>query len=138
MARGERIGLKDRQRVFELASRGLSVRQIAERMGISSLSAKQILAQGLRRCTRCGRIIVSGDLCHVCSLPAEAPLCDRLKAFRAVAGLSQMAVVLVMGVHESRLRNWEKGRKQPTEHELEMLAAALGITVQELTGKGEA
>jgi transcriptional regulator with XRE-family HTH domain len=49
-----------------------------------------------------------------------------------------MAVVLVMGVHESRLRNWEKGRKQPTEHELEMLAAALGITVQELTGKGEA
>jgi transcriptional regulator with XRE-family HTH domain len=137
MPHRRRIGLKERQRLFELESQGLSVQKIAERMGISFLTAKQILAKRLFLCARCGRVSDSGGLCPVCSLPAEAPFCDRLKAFRTIAGVSQMSLGLAMGVHESRVRNWEKGRKQPTEHELQMLAAALGLTVHELTGKGE-
>jgi transcriptional regulator with XRE-family HTH domain len=134
MPEGKRIGPQDRQRVFELASQGLSVRQIAERMGISSPTAQRILAQSPRRCVRCGRLIDRGDLCPVCSLPMDAPFCDRLKAFRAVADVSQMALALKIDVHVSRVRNWEKGREQPTEHEVKMLAEALGLTVPELTG----
>jgi DNA-binding XRE family transcriptional regulator len=106
-------------------------------MGISFLAAKQILAKGLLRCARCGKVVGSGDLCPVCSLPAEAPFYDRLKAFRRIAGLSQMTLALTIGVSEIRVRNWEKGRTLPTEYELKMLAEALGLTVQELTGNGE-
>ena len=131
----KRIGLRDRQRVLELADEGLSIRQIAERMGISFSTAKNVLAQGLRHCARCGRLTDRADLCPVCSLPANAPFCDRLKAFRTVANVSQMSLALKIGVHESRVRNWEKGRTQPTEEsELKMLAEALGLTVQDLTG----
>jgi DNA-binding XRE family transcriptional regulator len=134
MPHGKQIRPQDRQRVFELASQGVSTRQIAERMGISSLAAKQILAKGLVRCARCGKMVGSGDLCPVCSLPAEAPFHDRLKAFRRIAGLSQMTLALTIGVSEIQVRNWEKGRTQPTERELKMLAEALGLTAQELTG----
>ena len=136
MPHGKQIRPQDRQRVFELASQGLPTRQIAERMGISFLAAKQILAKGLLRCARCGRVVGSGDLCPVCSLPAEAPFYDRLKAFRRIAGISQMTLALTIGVSESRVRSWEKGRTQPTERELKMLAEALGLTAQELTGDG--
>jgi len=137
MPHGKQIRPQDRERVFELASQGLPTRQIAERMGIGFLAAKQILAKRLLRCARCGRVVGSGDLCPVCSLPAEAPFCDRLKAFRRIAGLSQMTIALRIGMHESRVRSWENGRRQPAEHELKMLAEALGLTVQELTGNAE-
>jgi transcriptional regulator with XRE-family HTH domain len=137
MPHGKQIGLRDRQRVFELASQGLSVRQIAERMGVSFLAAKRALAKGLLRCPQCGRVSDSGDLCPVCSLPVEAPFYDRLKAFRRIAGLSQMSLALTIGVDESRVRNWEKGRKQPAEHEVKTLAEALGLTMRELTGSAE-
>src|SRR5438105_15781365 len=102
MPHGKQIRLEDRQRVFDLASQGLPTRQIAERMGISFLAAKQILAKGLLRCARCGRVVGSGDLCPVCSLPAEAPFYDRLKAFRRIASLSQMTLALTIGVSEIR------------------------------------
>ena len=82
-------------------------------------------------------MVGSGDLCPVCSLPAEAPFYDRLKAFRRIASLSQMTLALTIGVSEIRVRSWEKGRTQPSERELEMLAEGLGLTVQELTGKAE-
>ena len=122
----KRIGLKVRQRVLELANQGLSIRQIAERAGITAPTVKKVLAQGLRHCARCGRLTDRGDLCPVCSLPADAPFCDRLKAFRMLADLSQMALGLKIRVHESRVRNWEKGQAQPTERELKVLAEALG------------
>jgi hypothetical protein len=46
-------------------------------------------------------------------------------------------VAASFGMHESRVRNWRKGRTQPTERELTMLAQALGRTVQELTGNAK-
>jgi len=67
----------------------------------------------------------------------ESPLYDRLKAFRTVADVSQMALALPIEIHERRVRNWEKGRTKPTDRELKMLAEALGLTVQELTGNAE-
>ena len=67
----------------------------------------------------------------------ESPLYDRLKAFRTVADVSQMSLALPIEIHERRVRNWEKGRTQPTDREFKMLAEALGLTVQELTGNAE-
>jgi DNA-binding transcriptional regulator YiaG len=49
-----------------------------------------------------------------------------------------MALALKIGVSESRMPSWEKGRKQPADRELKMIAEALGLAVEELTGKGEA
>jgi ribosome-binding protein aMBF1 (putative translation factor) len=54
-----------------------------------------------------------------------------------VADASQLALALKIDVHVSRVRNWEKGRMQPTEPELQTLADALGLSVQELIGKAE-
>jgi len=131
------VGRRPDKRTGLLAKQGLSIRQIAERVGVSAPTAKKVLAQGLRRCARCGRLTDRGDSCPVCSLPVDAPLYDRLKAFRTVADVSQMSLALTIGMHERRVRNWEKGRTKPTEHELKMLAEALGLTVQELTGNAE-
>lgn len=132
--RGRRITTKERARILELASQGLSVGQIAERMSMSLWITRQALAKGLMRCSGCSRVRDSGDVCPVCSLPATAPFGDRLRAFRTVAGLSQLRLALVSGVNETTVRNWEKARGRPTKGKLKLLAALLGITVQELTG----
>jgi transcriptional regulator with XRE-family HTH domain len=130
----KRIGLRDRQRILELANQGLPIPQIAERLSISSSTTKKVLAQGLRGCAQCGRLADTLDLCPVCSLPVDAPLPERLKAFRTVADLSQLSLALKIGVHEHRVLNWEKGRTQPNEREVKMLAEGLGLTVHELIG----
>jgi DNA-binding XRE family transcriptional regulator len=130
----KRIGLRDRQRILELANQGLPIPQIAERLSISSSTTKKVLAQGLRGCAQCGRLTDTLDLCPVCSLPVDAPLPERLKAFRTVADLSQLSLALKIGVHEHRVLNWEKGRTQPNEREVKMLAEGLGLTVHELIG----
>jgi DNA-binding XRE family transcriptional regulator len=134
----KRVSLKDRQRVLDLTHQGLSVAQIAERMAMSAPTVKKVMAQGLQQCARCNRWTDRGALCPVCSLPADGLLNERLKAFRTVADLSQMALALEIGVHVSRVRNWEKGRTQPNETEIAMLAEGLGLAVEELTGNAQA
>jgi transcriptional regulator with XRE-family HTH domain len=52
-------------------------------------------------------------------------------------GISQLDLALKVGAEPNQERSWEYGQKQPTEHDLQMLAAGLGITVQDLTGKDE-
>lgn len=89
MPHGKRIGLKDRARVFELASQGLSAQEIAKRLCISPQTVRDLLAKGLQRCARCGRLIDRGNVCPVCSLPEQPLLGERLKAFRMAAGVSQ-------------------------------------------------
>lgn len=138
MGDGKQRGRNDRARVFELAGQGLSIRQIADRMGMSAQAVRWTLEKGLLRCARCGRAIDRGEVCAICSLPAAAPLGDRLKAFRTVAARSQMALALALHVDVARVRNWEKGRTQPTDRELKLLADALETTVHELTGGGKA
>jgi transcriptional regulator with XRE-family HTH domain len=134
MSRRRSIGLKDQQRVLELASQGLSARQIAQRMGIRSETVHRTLAKGLTRCGRCARTITTGHLCAVCRLPANATFGERLRAFRTAAGVSQLWLALKIGVSNSQLRLWENSQRQPAEHELQMLAQGLERTVQELTG----
>jgi DNA-binding XRE family transcriptional regulator len=134
MSRRKPIGLKDRQRVLELASQGLSVRQIAERMNIRYETVQQTLARGLTRCGGCARPVGTGDVCPVCALSAKAAFGERLKAFRSALHISQLRLALLIGVSFARVRHWENGQMQPAEHELEMLAQALEVTVHELTG----
>jgi transcriptional regulator with XRE-family HTH domain len=134
MSRRKPIGLTDRQRVLDLAEQGLSARQIAQRMGISVETAQQTLSKGITHCDQCGRPIGRGYRCPVCALGSEVEVSVRLKAFRAATGLSQLQLALNVGVSAARVRHWESGQKQPTEYELEMLAKALGLTVQRLTG----
>jgi transcriptional regulator with XRE-family HTH domain len=134
----KRVSLKDRQRVLDLTNQGLSVAQIAERMAMSAPTVKKIMVQGIQQCAGCNRLTDRGELCPVCSLPADAPPNERLKAFRTVADVSQMALALQIGVHVSRVRNWEKGRTQPNETEMAMLAEGLGLDVQDLTGNAQA
>src|SRR5262249_39762216 len=134
MSRRKPIGLGDRQRVLELAGQGLSARQIAQRLEISVKTDQQTLAKGLTHCDQCGRTIGRGRRCRVCALLTGAGFSERLKAFRTAADLSQLQLALNVGVSDARVRQWESGQKQPAEHELEMLAEALGLTVQELTG----
>jgi len=128
------IGLKDRQRVLELAKQGLSAQQIAQRMNISSETAQQTLARGLTRCGRCARTIGTGHVCPVCTLSAKAAFGERLRAFRSAVGISQLRLALNIGVDYARVQHWENGQRRPAEHELEKLAKALELTVQELTG----
>ena len=134
MSRRRPIGLKDRQRVLELSNQRLSVRQIAERMNISCEAAERTLARGLRRCGRCARTIGTGRVCSVCALSAKAAFGERLRAFRSAASMSQLQLAMNIGVGCARVRHWEKGQRPPAEHELEMLAEALELTVQQLTG----
>jgi transcriptional regulator with XRE-family HTH domain len=119
---------------LELADQGLSAQQIALRLGISVDTAQHTLTRGLTNCDRCGRVIDRGHLCPVCTLSSEAEFSARLKAYRTAADLSLLQLALQVGVTYARVRHWENGQRQPAEHELEMLAEALGLTVQELTG----
>ena len=73
----------------------------------------------------------------MCSLLAEASFGDRLKAFRTAAGLSQFGFSLQVGARADQVGRWEKGKDRPAQHELELLAEALGLTVQALTGTAE-
>jgi transcriptional regulator with XRE-family HTH domain len=134
MSRRRPIDLRDRQRVLELADEGLSAQQIAQRLGISVETTQHTLIRGLTDCGRCGRIIRRGDQCPVCKLSSKAEFGARLKAFRTAADLSQLQLSLQVGVTNARVRHWENGERQPAEHELEMLAEVLGLSVQELTG----
>jgi transcriptional regulator with XRE-family HTH domain len=134
MAHRQPLRPKERQRILELASQGLSEQQIAQRLGIALRTARNILAKGLAQCNQCGRVFASGDRCPVCSLLAEAPFGERLKAFRTAAGPRQFGFALQIGARAAQVGRWEKGKDRPAQHELELLAEALGLTVQALTG----
>jgi hypothetical protein len=81
----KRIGMRERRRVLELATEGARAPADAERVGISPSTAKKVLAQGLRRCGRCGGLTETGGLCPVCSLPVDAAG-QRTDAATATAG----------------------------------------------------
>src|SRR5438876_5956319 len=65
MPRRQPLGLKERQRILELARQGLSAQQIAQRLGITLKTARKILAKGLAQCGQCGRVFASEDRCPV-------------------------------------------------------------------------
>lgn len=55
-----------------------------------------------------------------------------LVALRKKAGLTQMAVARSLGVSDSAVNQWEKGKTFPKTEQLPKLAKLYGCTVDEL------
>lgn len=56
----------------------------------------------------------------------------KLAALRKQAGLSQRAVAKELGVTDSAVNQWERGKTSPKINQLPKLAALYGCTVDEL------
>ena len=48
-------------------------------------------------------------------------LADKIKAYRRVRGVSQKKLAELLGVNQTTLAGWEKGRHQPTKRLLDKL-----------------
>ena len=57
---------------------------------------------------------------------------DRLKAARRHAGMTRYEASTIAGVRETTIYRWESGRDTPRLDILAPLAAALGLTLDEL------
>lgn len=55
-----------------------------------------------------------------------------LVALRKKAGLTQMAVARALGISDSAVNQWEKGKTFPKTEQLPKLAKLYGCTVDEL------
>lgn len=55
-----------------------------------------------------------------------------LVALRKKAGLTQMAVAKALGISDSAVNQWEKGKTFPKTEQLPKLAKLYGCTVDEL------
>lgn len=60
-----------------------------------------------------------------------------LRYLRERAGLTQLALAIVLGVDRSAVANWELGTKNPNAARLPKLAAALGCSIDELYSDAE-
>jgi len=58
----------------------------------------------------------------------------RLKIKRLQEGVKQWDLAQKTGIPNYRLSNLENGRAEPKPEELSILATALGVTVEEITG----
>ena len=58
--------------------------------------------------------------------------------FRKAKGLTQEQLAKLLGVTQGAVAQWENGLTHPAFNMLPRLAAALGVTVDELIGKEEA
>ena len=58
--------------------------------------------------------------------------------FRKAKGLTQEQLAKMLGVTQGAVAQWENGLTHPAFNMLPRLAAALGVTVDELIGKEEA
>lgn len=61
-------------------------------------------------------------------------LSERIRAWRESNGLSQSQLARRIGVQPSTVSYWESGTNLPSAKHLEMLAAALGITMRGFYG----
>lgn len=61
------------------------------------------------------------------------PFRDHLRAARAVAGMSQEALARRSGVSQSAISAIENGERSPSEETMQLLAAALGRCVSDMT-----
>ena len=67
----------------------------------------------------------------------ELPIATTLKHLREHAGLTQLALSEKSGVPLNTIRSFEQGlRLSPNVHTLARLADALGVSLDELVGRG--
>ena len=63
---------------------------------------------------------------------------ETLEFLRQQRGLTQEELAAVVGVSPSTVRRWEWGKHEPKLSDIPKLAAALGVTLDELIGGEEA
>lgn len=61
----------------------------------------------------------------------------RIREYRKAAGLSQEKLGFAVGVDQSAISHYEKGRNLPRLETLELIAAALGVPTPELIADDE-
>jgi transcriptional regulator with XRE-family HTH domain len=148
MPSGRKPNLKRRRQVALLRDSGLTLAEIARRLGVSKQAVWSLLNQRARRtasravpCCACGALIVSpgalrrdadAALCLPC-LRARAcvPFAIRLKALRLAAGLSRTQLSQRSGVAAGSLRAYEDGLRKPHARSATRVARVLG---EELLG----
>jgi transcriptional regulator with XRE-family HTH domain len=137
MVRGRKPDWERRRLVADLRSQGLTLGQIAERLGVTRQAVHQLLsAQGVRTtlaCCLCGAEVARGSAgnrpvrCLAClDKQPEATLGQRLKTYRLVRGLTQKELAAQAGVGVSSLRAWEQGKCLPAARVLARLLEVQG------------
>ncbi len=143
MPSGRKPNLERRGQVRELRERGLTLKQIAHRFGVSKQAIWSLLHDRPQRtaaravpCTGCGAMIVSpgalrrdaaAALCLGCLRRRPAvSFAHRLKALRLAAGLSRTELATRSGLAPGSLRAYEDGRRVPQQRSAARLARVLG------------
>jgi transcriptional regulator with XRE-family HTH domain len=130
------------RRILEFRASGLTVVQIARRLGVTHQSVQQHLKAagatppGVVRCRACGAQVATGRrtierngpaLCLAClAARADAPFAERLRSHRLAAGLTQVDLARRAGVVERSIGSYERGEKAPGVRILARLARVLG------------
>jgi transcriptional regulator with XRE-family HTH domain len=143
MVSGRKPNVRRRSQIARLRARGLTVSEIARRLGVTRQAIHGALAQ-LRRplpqrsvpCAACAAPIVSAGaldsdagqaLCLRClACRPQAALGVRLKAFRLAAGLTKAELAQRSGVTAMAVHQYEAGTREPRWRHLAPLVAALG------------
>lgn len=68
--------------------------------------------------------------------PKSEPFPARLLRLRTAAGLTQRALAEATGCLQASIHDWEHGVNELTVANLRRLAAALGVTLDQLAGEG--
>jgi transcriptional regulator with XRE-family HTH domain len=135
----------DRPRVEQMArlrDAGLTLAEIGERLGVTRQCVLRTLSRaGLSRpravaCRECRKVIVkrpaiSGEprpvLCLAClGRRPDAPFCERLRAFRQAAGLTQEQLGERTGLARYKVARWECDGALPRWPDIVKLARVLG------------
>ncbi|MBV9123920.1 MAG: helix-turn-helix domain-containing protein [Planctomycetes bacterium] len=151
MVSGRKPNEERRRQVAEARGRGLSLREIGERLGIAWQTVQRIV-QALERsqnrsvpCSRCGTAIFSAGalprdahnaLCLTClARPPEVSFGQRLKAYRLAAGLTRAELGRRVGLRSGTISSYEEDRRRPRGKMITRLVEVLGPGLVE-TGPG--
>jgi transcriptional regulator with XRE-family HTH domain len=130
-----------RRKLLQLRDQGWPNAEIARRLGVSRQCIHQMLktigtvGQRPLRCAGCKGIIsaraLTGRVMKVLCLDCltrrpDATFCQRLKALRLAAGLTQAELGRKSGVSKITIQSQEVGRNEPTRSNLAKLVAVLG------------
>jgi transcriptional regulator with XRE-family HTH domain len=143
MPSGRKPNLERRRQVLNLRDRGLTLKEIARRFGVSKQAVWSLLNSRPQRtaaravpCTGCGTMIVSPGalrrdaataLCLDClRTRPDATFGQRLKALRLAAGLSRTELARQVDMAPGSLSAYEAGLRRPQRRSAVRLARALG------------
>jgi transcriptional regulator with XRE-family HTH domain len=131
-----------RRRVAELRARGLTLAEIARRLGITKQAVHQCLTRPPRSqqpgvtCRGCGGVAVPAGarvrergegLCPACLRRRGAAFGRLLRACRLAAGMNKAELARRSGLLPARLADYEAGRHRPRAAALDHLAAVLAV-----------